>query len=199
MRWRRSVSTSVLEFLWCVLWVLTTQCPRVKEVGLVLAAGWGRSGRARPPLVHLLAPGALLWRRPACSPQPVPALVARARVPPAAPPAPNDHRHVDQVLVVLVAEEALAQLGQPVLFPTESARAFSPVAQQDAVVGPLDKGLFVVKVLAGEPQAQVEVVVLARPGQLPVRAREHPGPCRRFSTTAHPPPCKPGRRRPRPP
>ena len=27
MRWRRSVSTSVLEFLYCVLWVLTTQCP----------------------------------------------------------------------------------------------------------------------------------------------------------------------------
>ena len=27
MRWRRSVSTSVLEFLWCVLWALTTQCP----------------------------------------------------------------------------------------------------------------------------------------------------------------------------
>ena len=43
--------------------------------------------------------------------QPVPALVARAGVPPAAPPATDDHRHVDQALVVLVAEEALAQLG----------------------------------------------------------------------------------------
>ena len=32
--------------------------------------------------------------------------------------------------------------------------------------------LVVVKVLAGRPQAQVGVVVLARPGQLPVRARE---------------------------
>ena len=30
--------------------------------------------------------------------QPVSALVARPRVPPAAPPAPDDHRHVDQVL-----------------------------------------------------------------------------------------------------
>ena len=41
------------------------------------------------------------------------------------------------------------------------------------VVGPLsDEGLVVVEVLAGRPQAQVGVVVLARPGQLPVRARE---------------------------
>ena len=53
--------------------------------------------------------------------QPVPALVARPRVPPAAPPAPDDHRHVDQVLVELVAEEALAQLGQPVLSALQGA------------------------------------------------------------------------------
>ena len=68
-------------------------------------------------------------------------LVARAGVPPAAPPAPDDHRHVDQVLVVLVAEEALAQLGQPVQGAHE---LLLPVAQQDVVVGPLlDEGLVV--------------------------------------------------------
>ena len=102
--------------------------------------------------------------------QPVPALV----VPPAAPPAPDDHRHVDQVLVVLVAEEALAQLGQPVLSALQGAHELlPPVAEEDVVVGPLaDEGLVVVEVLAGGPQAQVGVVVLARPGQLPVRARE---------------------------
>ena len=54
--------------------------------------------------------------RPArSSPAASPCARSRARVPPAAPPATDDHRHVDQVLVVLVAEEALAQLGQPVL------------------------------------------------------------------------------------
>ena len=48
-----------------------------------------------------------------------------------------------------------------------------PVAEEDVVVGPLsDEGLVVVEVLAGRPQAQVGVVVLARAGQLPVRARE---------------------------
>ena len=105
--------------------------------------------------------------------QPVPALVARAGVPPAAPPATDDHRHVDQVLVVLVAEEALAQLGQPVLSALQGAHELLlPVAQQDVVVGPLaDEGLVVVEVLAGRPQAQVGVVVLPRPGQLP-SARE---------------------------
>ena len=89
-------------------------------------------------------------------------------------PATDDHRRVDQVLVVLVAEEALAQLGQPVLSALQGARELLlPVAQQDVVVGPLaDEGLVVVEVLAGRPQAQVGVVVLARPGQLPVRARE---------------------------
>ena len=69
--------------------------------------------------------------------QPVLALVARAGVPPAAPPATDDHRHVDQVLVVLVAEEALAQLGQPVLSALQGAHELLlPVAQQDVVVGP---------------------------------------------------------------
>ena len=78
--------------------------------------------------------------------QPVPALVARARVPPAAPPAPDD---VDQVLVVLVAEEALAQLGQPVL----SHELLLHAAQQDVVAGALsDEGLVVVKVLARRPR-----------------------------------------------
>ena len=38
----------------------------------------------------------------------------------------EDHRHVDQVLVVLVAEEALAQLGQPVLCK-ERASFFCPL------------------------------------------------------------------------
>ena len=101
---------------------------------------------------------------------PVPALV----VPPAAPPATDDHRHVDQVLVVLVAEEALAQLGQPALSALQGAHELLlPVAQQDVIVGPLaDEGLVVVKVLAGRPQAQVGVVALPRAGQLPVRARE---------------------------
>ena len=65
------------------------------------------------------------------------------------------------LLVVLVAEEALAQLGQPVLSALQGAHELLlPVAQQDVVVGPLaDEGLVV-----------VEVVVLARAGQLPVRA-----------------------------
>ena len=45
MRWRRSVSTSVLEFLYCVLWVLTTQCLRKR----LRAAGSGRrSARPQP-------------------------------------------------------------------------------------------------------------------------------------------------------
>ena len=138
--------------------------------------------------------------------QPVPALVARPGVPPAAPPAPDDHRHVDQVLVVLVAEEALAQLGQPVLSALQGAhKLLPPVAQQDVVVGPLtDEGLVVVEVLAGRPQAQVRVVVLARPGQLPVRPRARAArrpPVRAASSARrlHPPPCEPGRRRPRPP
>ena len=151
----------------------------VEEVGLVreLQDGAARVQRGLhllpDPLRHLLlrevrrvprGPAQLIHR------QPVPALV----VPPAAPPAPDDHRHVDQVLVVLVAEEALAQLGQPVLSALQGARKLlPPVAEEDVVVGPLtDEGLVVVEVLAGGPQAQVGVVALARPGQLPVRARE---------------------------
>ena len=69
---------------------------------------------------------------------------------------------MDQVLVVLVAEEALAQLGQPVLSALQGAHELLlPVAQQDVVVGPLaDEGLVVVEVLAGRPQAQVGVVSL---------------------------------------
>ena len=65
-------------------------------------------------------------------------------------------------------------IGQPVLSALQGAHELLlPVAQQDVVVGPLaDEGLVVVEVLAGRPQAQVGVVVLARPGQLPVRARE---------------------------
>ena len=92
----------------------------------------------------------------------------RPGVPPAAPPAPDDHWHVEQVLVVLVAEEALAQLGQPALSALQGAHELlPPIAQQDVLA---DEGLVVVEVLAGRPQAQVRVVVLARPGQLPVRA-----------------------------
>ena len=51
---------------------------------------------------------------------------------------------MDQVLVVLVAEEALAQLGQPVLSALQGAHELLlPVAQQDVVVGPLaDEGLW---------------------------------------------------------
>ena len=149
----------------------------VEEVGLVRelqdGAAVQRGLHLLPdPLRHLLlrevgrvprGPAQLIHR------QPVPALV----VPPAAPPAPDDHRHVDQVLVVLVAEEALAQLRQPVLSALQGAHELLlPVAQQDVVVGPLaDEGLVVVEVLAGRPQAQVGVVVLARTGQLP-SARE---------------------------
>ena len=71
------------------------------------------------PLRHLLLRE--VRRVPRCAAQlvhrqPVPALVARAGVPPAAPPA------TDQVLVVLVAEEALAQLGQPVLSALQKSR-----------------------------------------------------------------------------
>ena len=122
---------------------------RVEEVGLVRELQDGAALLLREVRRVPRGPAQLVHR------QPFPALVARAGVPPAAPPAPHDYRHVDQVLVVLVAEEALAQLGQPV--------------QQDVVVGPLsDEGLVVVKVLAGRPQAQVGVVVLPRAGQLPV-------------------------------
>ena len=137
---------------------------RVKEVGLVqeLLPGSSKastccltrcassSGRCAGCLV--LAPPS----SPAASP------CARSRVPPAAPPATDDHRRVDQVLVVLVAEEALAQLGQPVLSALQGAHE---LLLQDVVVGPLaDEGLVAVEVLAGGPQAQVRVVVLARPG-----------------------------------
>ena len=92
--------------------------------------------------------------------QPVSALAARARVPPAAPPAPDDRRHVDQVLVELVAEEALAQLGQPALSALQGAHKLPPpVAQQDVVVGPLaDEGLVVVEVPAGRPQCEEDVL-----------------------------------------
>ena len=83
--------------------------------------------RAGPQTPHALAqelgPGVPILRaswRPAASPC--------ARSLPAFRPAPDDHRHVDQVLVVLVAEEALAQLGQH--------RPAGTVAQQDVVVGP---------------------------------------------------------------
>ena len=154
---------------------------QVEEVGLVreLQDGAARIQRGLhllpDPLRHLLLREVRRVPRGAAQlvhRQPVPALVARAGVPPAAPPATDDHRHV--VLVVLVAEEALAQLGQPVLSALQGAHELLlPVAQQDVVVGPLsDEGLVVVEVLAGRPQAQVGVVVLARPGQLPVRARE---------------------------
>ena len=151
MRWRRSVSTS------------QDGAARIQR-GLHLLPD---------PLRHLLLREVRRVPRGAAQlihRQPVPALV----VPPAAPPAPDDHRHVDQVLVVLVAEEALAQLGQPVLSALQGAHELLlPVAQQDVVVGPLaDEGLVVVEVLAGRPQAQVGVVVLPRAGQLPVRARE---------------------------
>ena len=92
--------------------------------------------------------------------QPIPPLVARARVPPAAPPATDDYRHVDQVLVVLVAEEALAQLGQPSALQG-AHELLLPVAQQDVVVGPLaDEGLVVVEVLA--PQVQHDGTIRPR-------------------------------------
>ena len=60
---------------------------------------------------------------------------------------------MDQVLVELVAEEALAQPGQPVLSALQRAHELlPPVAQQDVVVGALaDEGLVVVEVPAGRP------------------------------------------------
>ena len=55
----------------------------------------------------------------------------------------------------------------PRMITGRAHKLLPPVAQQDVVVGPLaDEGLVVVEVLAGRPQAQVRVVVLARPGQL---------------------------------
>ena len=169
--------------------------PRVKEVGLVreLQDGAARVSQRGlhllpDPLRHLLLREVRRVPRgpAACSPAASPSTPA---FPPAAAPAPHDHRHVDQVLVVLVAEEALAQLGQPVLSALQGAHELLlPVAQQDVVVGPLaDEGLVVVKVLAGRPQAQVGVVALARPGQLPVRAREQ-----RVGPRAAPPRASPG-------
>ena len=84
--------------------------------------------------------------------------------------------------IVLVSEEGLPQLGEPVL-----AVALQRLAQENVVVGPLaDEGLIVVKVLGGGAQPQVRVVVLPRSGQLPVRAREQrvgAAPLCRFNTT----------------
>ena len=71
----------------------------------------------------------------------LPALVARPRVPPAAPPAPDDRRRVDQVLVVLVAEPVL-----PLVLPNLpffflrgqfflSGRAHSPGASVQVTAG----------------------------------------------------------------
>ena len=79
---------------------------------------------------------------------------------------------MDQVLIVLLSEESLPQLGEPVL-AQRPHELLLPVAQENVVVGPLaDEGLIVVKVLGGGAQPQVRVVVLPRSGQLPVRARE---------------------------
>ena len=118
---------------------------RIEEVGLVqeLQDGGRRvfqRGPAAPPEVRRVprCPAQLVHRQPAR---------ARTRVPPAAPPATDDHRHVDQE--VLVAEEA--QLGQPVLSALQGAHELLlPVAQQDVVVGSLsDEGLVVVEALLG--------------------------------------------------
>ena len=100
--------------------------------------------------VCFLACAGCLVAPPSSFRQPVPALVARAGVRPAAPPATDDHRHVDQVLVVLVAEEA----GAP--RPAGSARAFSARYAAGCSRWALGDGLVVVEVLlAGRPQAQV--------------------------------------------
>ena len=139
---------------------------RVEEVGLVreLQDGAARVQRGLhllpDPLRHLLLRE--VCRVPRCPAQlvhrqPVPALVARARVPPAAPPATDDHRP---------GARSTCRGRSP-------CPAWSAGAEQDVVVGPLaDEGLVVVEVLARRPQAQVGVVALARPGQLPVRTRE---------------------------
>ena len=83
---------------------------------------------------------------------------------------------MDQVLIALVSEEGLPQLGEPVLAVAlqRPHELLLPVAQENVVVGPLaDEGLIVVKVLGGGAQPQqVRVVALPRSGQLPVRARE---------------------------
>ena len=115
---------------------------RVEEVGLVQEL---QDGAARvqqglhllpDPLRHCAA--GCLSPRPARSPAASPpARVARASIPPAAPPAPDDHRHMDQALVELVAEEALAQLGQSVLSALQGAHELLlPVAQQDVASPP---------------------------------------------------------------
>ena len=98
------------------------------------------------------------------------------------------YRYVDQVLIVLVSEEGLPQLGEPVLAVAlqRPHELLLPVAQENVVVGPLaDEGLVVVKVLGGGAQPQVRVVVLPRSGQLPVRVREQRvgAPLCRFNTT----------------
>ena len=153
MRWRRSVSTSVL---WRVLWVLNHPVPlSVEEVGLVreLQDGAARIERGLhllpDPLRHLLlrkvrrclvAPPSSFTGSQSLRSMPAPAFRP--------PPATDDHQHVDQVLVVLVAEEALVQLGQPVLPALQGAHELLlPVAQQDVVVGPLAEGLVAVEVL----------------------------------------------------
>ena len=86
---------------------------------------------------------------------------------------------MDQVLIVLVSEEGLPQLGKPVLAVAlqRPHELLLPVAQENVVVGPLaDEGLIVVKVLGGGAP-QVRVVVLphfgsaARPCEQRVGAR----------------------------
>ena len=136
---------------------------------------------ARPRLVNPAAPpappsggrGASSWPRPARSPAASPC----ARSPP--PHASDDHRHVDQVLVILVTEEALPQLGQPVL--PALRELLPPVAQQDVVVRALpDQRLVVVEVRTG-PGASSSAAPpgsAARP-RAPLRPAPEPAPSAR--------------------
>ena len=100
--------------------------------------------------------------------QPVPALVARAGVPPAPACGPGTRS-------TCRGRSPYPAWSAGALRPAGSARASSArCAAGCSRWAPrlADEGLVVVEVLAGRPQAQVGVVVLPRPGQLPVRARE---------------------------
>ena len=109
--------------------------------------------------------------------------------------------HNDYMYGALDASRADGRIDQECINPQDRKSTPWGDQQWNIVVGPLaDEGLVVVEVLAGRPQAQVGVVVLARPGQLPVRAREQrAGRAAGSAQRHHPPPCEPGRRRPRPP
>ena len=90
---------------------------------------------------------------------------------------------MDQVLVVLVAEEALASLVSRCSPPCRERTSFFCRCAAGCSRWPSRMRAGCNRSPCWGPQAQVGVVVL-RPGQLPVRAREQRVGSRRFSTTA---------------